>query len=588
MGPISSLHIVLTFTGSLMAAATYYFIHSYQKFNKALDTWIAQGPEAEKPARQKAKKQIMHCYNMNSSTLNLNELALSSLPDCMNELSSVNSLFCNGNNLTDLPKTVADMSNITDLHLNNNPQLKHLPDCISDLKNLTTLSASNCQIENIDALSESTALTSLDLSNNKLTGELAELTHLKALKSLKIHQNTDIQALPETLTSFEHLSTLSIDPALRAKYPELVEQVAKRRKKTKLNILETLVNDTEHGNATEQFIQKHPVLENFITNLDRVNALKEEPEQTLKSIQQIIEKMQADPQYCETCLLFCDQATTSCADRVLLCFIHMRIEKDLQQPNNESSLNDIYQYAQKRAIAKYCYEEGRLKAAACDQPEEELEYTLAYLNNVQDILGSTMPEMAYLDYIKLDDASLQAQKKWLTENVESITCQTIIEDEDLRNLQAIKEQIDPIAQKSEFASDQLENESDADYLSRLSKVKNLLNKEQKNTLFAAIKQPEANIAPSQQATIAAIKQPEASIASSQHDTQAPILTEPITKHTKRTKHTKNPLSWIKGFFSQLRAKPTDEKKAGYSISRMLSNLWKKLSSCFTNQPNRKY
>jgi hypothetical protein len=160
-------------------------------------------------------------------------------------------------------------------------------------------------------------------------------------------------------------------------------------------------------------------------------------------------------------------------------------------------------------------------------------------------------------------------------------------------LQAIKEQIDPIAQKSEFASDQLENESDADYLSRLSKVKNLLNKEQKNTLFAAIKQPEANIAPSQQATIAAIKQPETSIASSQHDTQAPILT-PIDKHTlltkpktKHTKRTKNPLSWIKGFFSQLRAKPTDEKKAGYSISRMLSNLWEKLSSCFTSQPNRK-
>ncbi|PCI75153.1 hypothetical protein COB21_05970, partial [Candidatus Aerophobetes bacterium] len=74
----------------------------------------------------------------NLTALQLNHNQLTALPDSIGNLSQLHTLDLNGNRLTELPETIGNLSLLTTLYLGNN-QLAELPETIGNLSLLTTL-----------------------------------------------------------------------------------------------------------------------------------------------------------------------------------------------------------------------------------------------------------------------------------------------------------------------------------------------------------------------------------------------------------------------------------------------------------------
>ncbi len=88
-----------------------------------------------------------------------------------------------GNQLTELPPEIGQLTNLRELYLYNN-QLTELPPEIGQLTNLTSLHLYNNQLTELPPeIGQLTNLTRLYLNDNPLTD--ADLKHLKSLESLK-------------------------------------------------------------------------------------------------------------------------------------------------------------------------------------------------------------------------------------------------------------------------------------------------------------------------------------------------------------------------------------------------------------------
>jgi len=81
---------------------------------------------------------------LDTTTLNLGGNQLTTLPDSIGNLTNLNTLnlggnkYLGGNQLTTLPKSIGNLNNLNELYLENN-QLTTLPDSIENLTNLTHL-----------------------------------------------------------------------------------------------------------------------------------------------------------------------------------------------------------------------------------------------------------------------------------------------------------------------------------------------------------------------------------------------------------------------------------------------------------------
>ena len=203
----------------------------------------------------------------------------------------------------------------------------------------------------------------------------------------------------------------------------------------------------------------------------------------------------------------------------------MLIEKDLKEPSNNSSLEEIFQYAKIRAITEKCFQTGQQTALESEQPEEELEYMLAYLENAQESLGVKIPEMSFRRFIKIDDKALSAHKELITSNsFDQDIYQVIIDDENLRNLSAVKNILESVNNNPSFSADQQDNELDQAWIERLKTIQEKRNSAQIEALDTVRKHPEMA--------------DQYSTESNKHNpstaTEAAHLGGPSTKHRKRT------------------------------------------------------
>tara|TARA_B100001250_G_scaffold323855_1_gene287346 strand:+ start:58 stop:1857 length:1800 start_codon:yes stop_codon:yes gene_type:complete len=102
--------------------------------------------------------------------LHINEDIITTLPESLGNLDSLENLYITHQLITEIPNTIGNLTNLSSFAFYDNPQLTSIPESIVDLTNLTYLNVARCSLgtipENIGNLSN---LTTLDFGNNNLT-----------------------------------------------------------------------------------------------------------------------------------------------------------------------------------------------------------------------------------------------------------------------------------------------------------------------------------------------------------------------------------------------------------------------------------
>ncbi|NES87329.1 MAG: GTPase, partial [Moorea sp. SIO2B7] len=157
----------------------------------------------------------------NLTTLDLSGNELTELPEFIGNLSNLTTLDLSGNELTELPEFIGNLSNLTRLDLSR-LQLTKLPEFIGNLSNLTTLDLSGNELTELpEFIGNLSNLTTLNLSGNELTelpefiGNLSNLTRLD-LSRLQLTE------LPEFIGNLSNLTTLDLSGNELTELPEFI------------------------------------------------------------------------------------------------------------------------------------------------------------------------------------------------------------------------------------------------------------------------------------------------------------------------------------------------------------------------------
>ena len=149
---------------------------------------------------------------------------LTTLPEVMGQLTALRELYLYNNQLTALNELIGRLAALRELYLDNN-RLSTLPESLGQLAALQTLSLSDNQLTKLpDSLGQLTLLQSLSLDNNQLTQLPESVGRLTALQWLYLHDN-QLATLPEALGQLAALQTLSLSGNRLTKLPELLEQL---------------------------------------------------------------------------------------------------------------------------------------------------------------------------------------------------------------------------------------------------------------------------------------------------------------------------------------------------------------------------
>lgn len=141
--------------------------------------------------------------------LTLNDNALTALPEALFEaLPHLARLSISGNLLTALPKSIGGLPGLTYLNLNEN-RLTELPASIGRLENLRFLGLVSNRLRSLpDSIGNLAALTKLYLPGNQLTELPTSITRLTSLRELWI-SNNQLTRLPEGLKQLQSLTALT-------------------------------------------------------------------------------------------------------------------------------------------------------------------------------------------------------------------------------------------------------------------------------------------------------------------------------------------------------------------------------------------
>ena len=179
-------------------------------FNRRLTQWVQSGPAWEEVTRWEVLGRILNAYRTQTPQLSLNNLQLTSLPDCLHDLHSLEELNLESNVLTDIPRLPPGLLKLT-LSDNRLATLPKLPERLRQLwadgnqlsclphelpPGLQLLSVRGNQLKTLTTLPS--GLKELVASNNRLT-VLPEIP--KELEKLSVSNNQLVTCplLPEAL-----------------------------------------------------------------------------------------------------------------------------------------------------------------------------------------------------------------------------------------------------------------------------------------------------------------------------------------------------------------------------------------------------
>jgi len=141
-------------------------------------------------------------------TLNLSKNTITELPYSIGDLTSLQTLNLSENRLSSVSTWIGNLENLVTLHVDRNTPLTSLPEEINNLSSLTHLYAYSGSINTLPTTrSWMTSLIYLWLYQNKLTTLSTGIGYLPSLQELVIHNNK-LTTLPDTIgniTTLKHL-----------------------------------------------------------------------------------------------------------------------------------------------------------------------------------------------------------------------------------------------------------------------------------------------------------------------------------------------------------------------------------------------
>jgi internalin A len=159
---------------------------------------------------REAQVRIEEARKTGKRDLDLSGLNLTAIPDSLGQLTNLQQLNLSNNQITAIPDSLAQLTNLQQLNFSIN-QITAIPDSLAQLTNLQQLNLSNNQITAIpDSLAQLTNLQQLNFSINQITAipdSLAQLTNLQRLY-LAINQ---ITAIPDSLGQLTNLQQLDLE-----------------------------------------------------------------------------------------------------------------------------------------------------------------------------------------------------------------------------------------------------------------------------------------------------------------------------------------------------------------------------------------
>uniref|UniRef100_A0A673JHF2 Leucine-rich repeat-containing protein 40 n=1 Tax=Sinocyclocheilus rhinocerous TaxID=307959 RepID=A0A673JHF2_9TELE len=153
-------------------------------------------------------KSLVNLKNLVKLNLSCNKLK--SLPPAISQMKNLIMLDCSQNQLESIPPVLAQMESLEQLYLRHN-KLRFLPE-LPCCKTLKELHCGNNQIEILEAdhLKHLSALSFLELRDNKVKSLPEEITLLQGLERLDL-TNNDISSLPCGLGTLPKLKSLTLE-----------------------------------------------------------------------------------------------------------------------------------------------------------------------------------------------------------------------------------------------------------------------------------------------------------------------------------------------------------------------------------------
>ncbi len=151
--------------------------------------------------------------------LDLEANQLTELPESFKQLTSLKSLLLSGNKLTTLPKGIGKFKKVTQVELSEN-RFIDFPNELCDLVQLKTLDIRNNSIEVIPSeIHNLKNLTQLNMANNHLNTLPNDIGKLKSLVELRL-SNNKIETLPSSIGNLTQLRELDLSGNLLRELPE--------------------------------------------------------------------------------------------------------------------------------------------------------------------------------------------------------------------------------------------------------------------------------------------------------------------------------------------------------------------------------
>ena len=155
----------------------------------------------------------------NLVTLELGHNELTQIPQSLGQLSDLTELLLNHNQLRKVPQSFGQLLNLTTLRLDNN-QLRHLPKELGQLSELTQLHLDNNQLRLLPGnIGELPKLLFLDVCDNHLRQLPGSLIQLSSLKELYLDNNL-LSYLPEGIEALSNLTNLQVSYNQLRELPE--------------------------------------------------------------------------------------------------------------------------------------------------------------------------------------------------------------------------------------------------------------------------------------------------------------------------------------------------------------------------------
>lgn len=165
---------------------------------------------ASDKAYRKAEQKIEEALKLGSTELDLSFLGLTELPESLAQLWKLMWLNLSANQLTLLPESLRNLQRLLSLNLANNQLTMVLPEWLTELTHLQELNLDRNNLAMLPTwFSKLGHLRSLDLSNNRLRILPEWFGSLTGLQSLELRHN-QLEMLPDSFVDLSQLQTLDI------------------------------------------------------------------------------------------------------------------------------------------------------------------------------------------------------------------------------------------------------------------------------------------------------------------------------------------------------------------------------------------